>query len=160
MNYVLFRPLIGGTFADPATAFPEWFDTPFWRKYKYFLPSLIAAVLALVTVSIATFILEETLESKRATPPKQIIVEPAPTPASYGTTDSESSESEPQPSTKILTATELLSIPVMRAVCIASGALTFSASCFTHVLVLMSYTPIDQGGLAMSVSTPTLSHQT
>lgn len=144
----LCRPLIGGTFANPAETFPKWFNTPFWRSYPYLLPSLIAASLSLVTTSIALFVLEETLAVKR-TSPKQDAA--AATISGYGSTDSDS-DLDPQASDKMLSAKELLSIPAMRAVFISSGALTFAAACFNTVFVLMAYAPINQGGLAMSVS--------
>ena len=46
---------------------------------------------------------------------------------------------------------ELLSIPVLRAVFASSGVLGFAGSCFTNTFVLMAYTPIREGGLALSV---------
>ena len=50
-----------------------------------------------------------------------------------------------------LSVRELLSIPVLRAVFMASGALGFAGACFNDTFVLMAYTPLHQGGLAFSV---------
>ena len=55
------------------------------------------------------------------------------------------------PSSKPLDVKELLSIPVLRAVFASSSALGFAGSCFNNVFVLMAYTPLNQGGLALSV---------
>ena len=46
---------------------------------------------------------------------------------------------------------ELLSIPVLQAVFASSAALGFAGSCFNSVFVLMAYSPINEGGLALSV---------
>ncbi len=46
---------------------------------------------------------------------------------------------------------ELLSIPVLQAVFVSSAALGFAGSCFNSVFVLMAYSPIKEGGLALSV---------
>ena len=53
-----------------------------------------------------------------------------------------------------LSVPELLKLPAFRAVLVASGALGFLGSCFNNVFVLMAYTPLDQGGLALSVRVP------
>ena len=50
-----------------------------------------------------------------------------------------------------LSVQELLSIPALRAVFASSGALGFLGSSFNNVFVLMAYSPLDQGGLALSV---------
>ncbi|KAG8727360.1 hypothetical protein FRC11_013425 [Ceratobasidium sp. 423] len=39
-------PFIGGTLSHPAKLLPSVFDTPFWNKYPYFLPCLVAAAYA------------------------------------------------------------------------------------------------------------------
>ncbi|GBE80717.1 predicted protein [Sparassis crispa] len=138
-------PLIGGTFANPATLFPRWFDSPFWRIYPYFLPCLVTASIAMLTLFIAVFVLEETLPSKRRTK------------VTYDVLFSEESsfsemEGEIVQTTqaKPLSIKALLSIPVIRSICASSAALGFVGSCFNTVFVLMAYTPIHDGGLALS----------
>ena len=60
----------------------------------------------------------------------------------------------PSPPSQPLSVKELLSIPILRAVFASSGALGFFGSCFNNVFVLMAYSPLDQGGLALSVRPP------
>lgn len=45
----------------------------------------------------------------------------------------------------------LLSMPVIRMICGASGALAYVAGSFNTVFVLQAYTPVEDGGLALSV---------
>jgi MFS family permease len=54
-------PLIGGSFSHPADKYPQFFDYQFWRKYPYFLPCLIAAIIAIIGVALGyTFLGEVT----------------------------------------------------------------------------------------------------
>ena len=53
--------------------------------------------------------------------------------------------------TKPLSVWTLLSMPVIRMVCGASGALAYVAGSFNTVFVLQAYTPLEDGGLALSV---------
>ncbi|KZT22272.1 MFS general substrate transporter [Neolentinus lepideus HHB14362 ss-1] len=122
-------PLIGGTFANPAEQYPAWFDTPFFRAYPYILPCFITALAAVVASLLAVFILEETLPKKRK--------------------DNENLPHEELTPPSVRT---LLAIPVIRAICLSTGALGFVAGSFNHVFVLMAYAPLVQGGLALSPS--------
>lgn len=45
----------------------------------------------------------------------------------------------------------LLSLPVIRMICGSSGALAYVAGSFNTVFVLQAYTPVADGGLALSV---------
>ena len=51
----------------------------------------------------------------------------------------------------------LLALPVIRAICASQWMLGFLAACFNTGFVLMAYTPIEQGGLAMNVSCTSIS---
>jgi hypothetical protein len=53
----------------------------------------------------------------------------------------------------------LFSIPMLRNVCIFSGVIGFIGSSFNAAFVLAAYSPLDAGGLALSVRLP-LSSQT
>ncbi|TFK53089.1 MFS general substrate transporter [Heliocybe sulcata] len=143
-------PLIGGTFANPAEQYPEWFNTPFFRAYPYLLPCLINALIAVVASILAVFILEETLPMKRK---KQSVPSP---PSELVAMDEEEEPAYPilpplEPP-KPPTVKSLLSIPVIRAICLSTGSLGFIAGSFNHVFVLMAYAPILDGGLALSPS--------
>ena len=57
----------------------------------------------------------------------------------------------PEDDVKPHSVKDLLSIPVLRAVFASSSALGFAGSAFNSGFVLMAYTPLEQGGLALSV---------
>ncbi|CCL98654.1 uncharacterized protein FIBRA_00656 [Fibroporia radiculosa] len=136
-------PLIGGTFVNPADQFPGWFDTPFWRTYKYLLPSLVTSLVALVALFLAVFVLEETHPTKRRS--RIALINEVPS-------EDEDVREEADVSGKPLGVRTLLSMPVVRMVCASSGALAFVAGCFNTGFVLQAYTPISDGGLALSPS--------
>ncbi|CAE6442038.1 unnamed protein product [Rhizoctonia solani] len=53
-------PFLGGTLSHPAKLFPGIFDTPFWNKYPYFLPCLIAAFYSGCVFIVGALFLKET----------------------------------------------------------------------------------------------------
>ncbi|KAH7345486.1 major facilitator superfamily domain-containing protein [Rhizoctonia solani] len=53
-------PFLGGTLSHPAKLLPGVFDTPFWNKYPYFLPCLIAAVYSGCVFVVGALFLKET----------------------------------------------------------------------------------------------------
>lgn len=57
-------PFIGGMLSDPATGIGGFFDTNFWREYEYLLPCIFSSLLSLISLSLAYFWLEESLELK------------------------------------------------------------------------------------------------
>lgn len=73
--------------------------------------------------------------------------------------DEESSRSPVRPppddpfiaNTTPLSVWTLLSLPVIRMICGSSGALAYVAGSFNTVFVLQAYTPVADGGLALSV---------
>lgn len=56
---MVIRPLLGGTFSNPAEKFPSLFDNHLFRTYPYLLPSLVAASIAFSGVIFGIFFLEE-----------------------------------------------------------------------------------------------------
>jgi hypothetical protein len=50
---------MGGLLQRPAERFPQYFDTPFWRVYPYFLPCLAAALFSFVCLVVTFFLFEE-----------------------------------------------------------------------------------------------------
>ncbi|KAH9839273.1 MFS general substrate transporter [Rhodofomes roseus] len=143
-------PLIGGTFSDPATQFGgPWFDTPFWRTYPYFLPSFITASIAATALLLAVFVLEETLPGRRGARKGPIRIhqdEESPISPVRGP------RTDPFVDAKPLGVWQLLSMPVIRMICASSGALAYVAGSFNTVFVLQAYTPVEDGGLALSPS--------
>ncbi len=54
-------PAIGGTFADPASAFPQWFSQEgIFGKFPYLLPNLLCASFLFASIFMGYFLLEET----------------------------------------------------------------------------------------------------
>lgn len=56
---VVHSPMIGGTFAEPATEYPRWFDTQFFRRYPYVLPGIVSAFLAFLAAILSITFLRE-----------------------------------------------------------------------------------------------------
>jgi len=141
-------PLIGGTFANPAIEFPQWFDTPFWRSYPYLLPCLITSVGALVAILLAVFVLEETHPGKRKARKSTNEV------FSHEETgsDIERDENDLLEESKPLSPKTLASMPVIRAICALSASLGFVGGAFNSGFVLLAYTPLGGGGLSLSPS--------
>lgn len=50
---------MGGTLSRPADQFPGTFDTPFWRRFPYFLPSLIGASFTVLIIILVALFLKE-----------------------------------------------------------------------------------------------------
>ncbi|KAJ8489468.1 hypothetical protein ONZ51_g2904 [Trametes cubensis] len=143
-----YSPLIGGTFAEPAKQWPDTFTSPIWTAYPYLLPCLISSAVSIGAAFLATFVLEETLPSKRKVKIVSPEQEPLLTAAAVATViDVPPTAADLEP----MSVRELLSIPVLRAVFASSGVLGFAGSCYTNTFVLMAYTPIREGGLALSV---------
>ena len=61
LTLLLDRPLIGGTFSNPASTFPNstLFHHDLFRTYPYFLPGCIASAVSLIGVILGYFLLEE-----------------------------------------------------------------------------------------------------
>lgn len=55
----IFGPAFGGFFAKPAQQFPALFGgVPFWEKYQFFLPNLLASVIFLLSITTAGLFLK------------------------------------------------------------------------------------------------------
>lgn len=55
----IFGPAFGGFFAKPAEQFPSLFGgVPFWEKYQFLLPNLVASVVFLLSMSTAALFLK------------------------------------------------------------------------------------------------------
>ena len=54
----IFGPAFGGFFAKPAQQFPALFGgVPFWEKYQFFLPNIVACVVFLLSMTVAALFL-------------------------------------------------------------------------------------------------------
>jgi hypothetical protein len=50
---------MGGMLQRPAERFPLYFDTPFWRRYPYFLPCLFAGAYSFVCMIVTLVFFKE-----------------------------------------------------------------------------------------------------
>ncbi|KAL6309000.1 MFS general substrate transporter [Sparassis latifolia] len=135
-------PLLGGTFSNPAERFPQFFDYEFLKAYPYFLPCLVAGIVSLMGATLVYFCLEETLPSKRW---KNEYVQ-------MRQMGSEHRGGDPEKPPEPKSLKFLLSIPVIRALCLSGFALTFLNTGFDVTFVLFCYSPIQRGGLAFTAS--------
>lgn len=131
-------PLMGGLLSNPATKF-AWFDTALFRRYPYLLPSLTAAVIAWSGCLYGYFYLGETLPSKRSKQKDNIQMSEC-----HGGVF----EKPSQPAS----IRYLLSIPLIRALCLSGAGLSFITTAFDVTFVLFCYTSLPQGGLAFNAT--------
>ncbi|KAI0637079.1 MFS general substrate transporter [Trametes polyzona] len=132
-------PLMGGLLSNPATKFPQWFDIPFLHRYPYFLPCFAAAIIAFSGSAYGYFYLTETHPNLQRDRKEHIqmserrdgVFEKPPQPASIS---------------------QLLSIPLVRALCLSGAGLSFIATGFDVTFVLFCYTSLEQGGLAFNAT--------
>lgn len=59
MTCLAFSPLLGGTFSDPATKYPSFFDYALFRSYPYLFPCLVAAIISCAGATFGYFFMEE-----------------------------------------------------------------------------------------------------
>ncbi|KAG6370555.1 major facilitator superfamily domain-containing protein [Boletus reticuloceps] len=136
-------PLIGGTLANAAMRYPQYFSWRVFVEHPYLPPCTVSAVCALIGAGLGYSLIEETLPSKR-----KDLHAGTHAPLASGThTDTHSDEVKPA------SVMELLSIPAIRALTISGFALTFLSLAFDVVFTLFCYTPIDAGGLGLEPST-------
>ncbi|ORY68617.1 major facilitator superfamily domain-containing protein [Pseudomassariella vexata] len=62
----IFGPAFGGFFANPATQFPDVFgNSTFLKKFPFALPNIMGSLIFLLSLTVGTLFLKETLERKR-----------------------------------------------------------------------------------------------
>ncbi|KAF8551948.1 MFS general substrate transporter [Imleria badia] len=131
-------PLIGGTLANAATRYPQYFAWRVFEEYPYLPPCIVSAACALVGAGLGYTLIKETLPSKRKH-------------AHSGThaSQTETVPGEAEPASVM----ELLSIPAIRALTISGFALSSLSLAFDVVFTLFCYTPVGAGGLGLDPST-------
>ncbi|KAH9004898.1 major facilitator superfamily domain-containing protein [Lactarius hatsudake] len=135
-SVLLGQPLIGGTFSNPASTFPNsnLFHHDLFRTYPYFLPGCITSAVSLIGVILGYVLLEETLPSKRRGL------------SSHGSIQ----EVYQPPRSAPFTLKMLVSVPIIRAISLSGAGLSFTYTAFDVLFVLFCYSPIESGGLALS----------
>ncbi|KAM0745677.1 MFS general substrate transporter [Meredithblackwellia eburnea MCA 4105] len=159
-------PMIGGYLSNPAKHFPHVFgNIPFFIKFPYALPCLVGSLFPLFGALAGFFFLEESLPSRRATPPLVISASkvakraaffartsttipvnvPSPSPSGTSTPARRSSleESEtlkPPPLSDLWTRDVIVALLVYAFLALETVALD-------AVLILFCYTRVSLGGL-------------
>ncbi|KAJ7168240.1 major facilitator superfamily domain-containing protein [Mycena crocata] len=123
-------PIIGGSLSNLGTKYPNYLGSDFILTHPYFMPNFFCSLLVMSGFLLSYFLLEETLPSKRRGHSTEI------------------DDQSPPP----LSAMDLFSIPMMRALTASGFALGFIGTAFDVVFVLFCYTPIKRGGLSFSVN--------
>ncbi|KAH8922978.1 MFS general substrate transporter [Atractiella rhizophila] len=127
---LILGPLIGGNLVSPDV------DTGIFKTYPFLLPCLVVALLSALSAGVAAFFLRETNVRKVEKP------------------------FLPDPEVEVSTTTpyrarDLLSIPSIRALCLASGAIGMLGSAFNYMVALVGYTQLglspSQIALALSI---------
>ncbi|KAF8325457.1 MFS general substrate transporter [Cantharellus anzutake] len=128
-------PLIGGSLQHVADAYPETFTDPFWTQYPYFLPCLVVAAFALLTLLLCTFCTKETLPRRPRSYFKR----------NYGTIASpvgEVDEKENRSISQVLTKAVIVAI--LNYGCIAVLEISYYA-----LLTVFLAVPVRSGGLGL-----------
>ncbi|KAH0826225.1 major facilitator superfamily domain-containing protein [Lanmaoa asiatica] len=136
-------PLIGGTLANAATRYPQFFSWHIFSEHPYLPPCVVSAACALVGAGMGYTLIEETLPSKR----KDAHASTRASSVSRSHTGAELDETEPA------SVMALLSIPAIRALTISGFALSSLSLAFDVVFALFCYSPVDAGGLGLEPST-------
>ncbi|KAI0302851.1 MFS general substrate transporter [Multifurca ochricompacta] len=128
-------PFIGGVLSRPQDRWPDHFSHPFWAKYPYFLPCLVASVYAFISFLISAMYLEEV--GVLGFPPGSGLM---------------TSETSPKETGKPLPLRALLTIPVI--VSVSNYAMLALLDMAAMALIpLVWATPVDLGGLNLSPKT-------
>jgi len=135
-------PFIGGVLSRPQDRWPDLFSHPFWAKYPYFLPCLVAAAYVLLSLILGAMYLEETLDCNPSA--KQQISKPSKT-ASSDDDESRDSKDDGKP----VPLLSLLTRPVMISISNYAMLALLDMSAMALVPLVWS-TPIDLGGLSFS----------
>ncbi|KAI0646944.1 MFS general substrate transporter [Trametes meyenii] len=134
-------PLMGGLLSNPAPKFPRLFDIPFLQRYPYFLPCFVAAIVAFSGCLYGYFYLGETHPNMQRDRTRK---EDIPL--------SECRDGAFEKSSESASVKYILSIPVVRALCLSGAGLSFIATGFDVTFVLFCYTTIQQGGLSFNAT--------
>ncbi|OAX31596.1 MFS general substrate transporter [Rhizopogon vinicolor AM-OR11-026] len=127
-------PVIGGTLEHPKDHFPNVFRGEFWSQFPYFLPSAVAAAIAIICFLAILLFLNETLPRKRTQ-------EKPTAPADEALDAPENAvEDAPVPMRSLFVPSIL--IPVANYACLAILDIAMFA-----LQPLFYYTPIERGGL-------------
>lgn len=120
---------MGGLLSNPATKFPWWFDTPFHHKFPYFLPCFVAALIAFAGCIYGYFYLGE-VRKQYISPLLQCscTVQTHPNLQRDRKEDIQMSERRDgsfEKPAEPASVSQLLSIPVVRALCLSGAGLSF-----------------------------------
>lgn len=148
VGYII-GPFIGGVLSRPQDHWPDRFSHPFWATYPYFLPCLIAAAYAFVSLIVTTIYLEETLECSPSASVQPAMAKRRDNNISQKKSSSSTSEAPKQDPGQPLPLRALLTRPVL--VSVSSYAMLALLDMAAMALVpLVWSTPVELGGLDLS----------
>ncbi|GAB1310791.1 Efflux pump azaK [Madurella fahalii] len=126
---ILFGPLIGGVFADPAREYHGVFgNVQLFIEYPYLLPSLVVGAMGLSAVVVTALFVEETLVKRP------------------GGGSEESAATNPEP----LSTWELVKSPGVPVVLYSYAHIMLLAFSYTAIVHVFWYTKVDLGGFGFS----------
>ncbi|KAF7359339.1 MFS domain-containing protein [Mycena sanguinolenta] len=118
-------PLIGGSFSNLGTKYPEYWGYEFIISHPYFMPNLVCSVLVVTGLCLSYIYLEESLPSKRR-----------------GYCNADNANTQPPR----LGVIELLSIPMIRSLTLSGFALAFIGTSY-DVVTEIGYTLALSGAI-------------
>ncbi|KAI6126249.1 major facilitator superfamily domain-containing protein [Pisolithus croceorrhizus] len=134
-------PLIGGTFSHAASKYPYLLGYAIFKKYPYFFPCLVSAIIAFFGVLLGFVFLKETVPSRRKRNNARC------------TSSKLSLDNEPPiPEHRPMGVKEVLACPAISALVSSGFSLSFVHTSFDVVFVLFCYSALHSGGLAFSDS--------
>lgn len=164
-------PAIGGTFADPATAFPGTFSQDgLFGRFPFLLPNLICTGMLLLSIVLGYFLLEEThpdMQSRVMLPHSTYVSEETPlvqtadaikAPAidlraeAYGTFEG-SNDSAWQHASSKTKPTQIFTKRVV-ALLVALGIFTYHSMTFDHLLPIFLEDKRKEALTAMTINNP------
>ncbi|KAG8991134.1 hypothetical protein FRB93_002914 [Tulasnella sp. JGI-2019a] len=139
-------PLIGGNLSHPAERYPSIFgDSQLLKRRPYFLPCFVSSSIAICSILVSVFFLEETLPSTESTQRDETSGHVDDVVKTYTVNLESPAEIE-----MVYSAKQLLANPQIRSVMGVSFCFSFLHISWETVFVLFAYTPASLGGLQRS----------
>ena len=124
-------PFLGGILANPADGIGGIFNTPFWEDYQYLLPCIFSSILSIISLIMAYFWLEESIQLDSST-------------------DNIKDSSTNSISKIFSDLIGVLSIPVISSLVLINFLFYMAFSMMHGTFILYTAMPIESGGLGWS----------
>ncbi|KXN90535.1 hypothetical protein AN958_04207, partial [Leucoagaricus sp. SymC.cos] len=141
-------PMIGGTLSNSTIKFSVFFNYTFLQKYPYFLPCCVAAGFNVLGLILCYFFLNEMLLALPLDArSRDCVGTQSTTTRGYGVISHQKSVVPTPMSEERYDIRQLLSIPIIQAICTSACVQSFISTAFEVVLVFFCPLPIEKGGL-------------